>query len=135
MAFLPDGTRIISGSRDQSVWVWDVFMGVELNRLNDHTNNVTLSSDRIRTVSGLDDHSIPEWNVAQHKHHWMVAPDNWILGLPHHQHLMSVPMEIREVLHFPHNLLIISRQGSATVDFVYPHIGMEWMGCYTPLVP
>jgi len=132
VAFSPHGTCVVSGSDDESVRVWDASPGAELNWLNDHTDNVALSSDRIRPVSGLDDHSIPEWNVAQHKHHWTVTPDNWILWLPHHQRLMSVPVEIREVLHFPHNSLIISRKGSATVDFVYPHIGMEWMGCYTP---
>ena len=136
VAFSSDGTRIVSGSSDQSVRVWDVSMGAE-TMLNDHAGrgySVVASSDGTPIVSGFDK-SIPAWNMAQHQHYWIVTLDNWIVWLPHRKRLMFVPPDIRGVLRCPNNPLIISRRGFATVDFVYPHIGMEWVGCYTPSVP
>jgi len=112
-------------------------MGVELTKLNSHTGrgySDASSSDGTHIVSGFDNSSIPAWNMAQHQHHWMVTPENWIVWLPYHQRLMSIPPEVREILRRPDNPLVISRKGSATIDFVYPYIGTEWVGCYTPSV-
>jgi len=58
VAFSPDGTRIVSGSFDRSVRVWDALTGVELTSLNGHTsgiNSVAFSLDGIRIVSGSFD--------------------------------------------------------------------------------
>ena len=137
VAFSSDGIRIVSGSVDRSVRVWDVSTCAELMTLNGHTvrsYSVKASSDGTPVVSGFDD-SIPAWNMAQHQHRWIVTLDNWIVWLPHRKRLMFVPPDIRGVLHCPDNPLIISRAGSATVAFVYSHIGTEWVGCYTLSVP
>ena len=48
VAFLCDGTRIISGSFDKSVWVWVAKSGAQLRELQvliDSVTSVALSSD------------------------------------------------------------------------------------------
>ena len=55
MAFSPDGKRIVSGSRDNTVKVWDADSGKELLTLKGHTGGVTsvaFSPDGKRLVSG-----------------------------------------------------------------------------------
>ena len=45
---IPNGTRIVSGSEDKSVRVWDASTGAELMRFNGHTytvNSVAFSTD------------------------------------------------------------------------------------------
>ena len=66
VAFSTDGTRIVSGSDDKSVRVWDVLMGEQLNVLNGHTELVTLvtfSMDGMRIVSGSCDESVRVWDT------------------------------------------------------------------------
>jgi hypothetical protein len=46
---------------------------------------------------------------------------------------MWVPSELFGVLHYPSNL-VISRNGSAAVDFGHSKIGTVWAECYTPPV-
>ena len=38
--FSPDGTRIVSGSHDRSIKLWDAETGAEIRTINGHTNNV-----------------------------------------------------------------------------------------------
>jgi WD40 repeat protein len=142
VAFSSDGTRIVSGSFDNSVRVWDASTGAELKTLNGHTgyvSSVAFSSDGTRIVSGSSDNSVRVWDaltgaLKDDGLHWMFTPQNWIVSLPHQDRLMWVPSEIRDVLHHPHNILIISRKGSATVDFMHSKMGTAWAECYTPLL-
>ena len=46
VAFSPDGTRMLSGSKDGSVRLWDVETGRELRRLDGHDDLVTASPSR-----------------------------------------------------------------------------------------
>jgi len=67
VAFSGDGTRIVSGSDDNSVRVWDASTGAELTRLNGHTdyvNSVAFSSDGTRVVSGSYDKSVRVWDAS-----------------------------------------------------------------------
>ncbi|EDR10450.1 mycorrhiza-induced NACHT/WD-repeat protein [Laccaria bicolor S238N-H82] len=55
VAFSTDSTRIVSGSKDKSVRVWDASTGAELKVLNGHmkaVNSVAFSTDGTRIVSG-----------------------------------------------------------------------------------
>ena len=55
MAFSPDGKRIVSGSRDKTVKVWDAATGQETLTLKGHTGSVSsvaFSPDGKRIVSG-----------------------------------------------------------------------------------
>ena len=55
MAFSADGKRIVSGSEDKTVKVWDAATGQEVLTLKGHTGQVTsvaFSPDGKRIVSG-----------------------------------------------------------------------------------
>ena len=55
MAFSPDGTRIVTGSGDQTAKVWDARTGMALLELKGHTgrvNSVAFSPDGTRIVTG-----------------------------------------------------------------------------------
>ena len=61
-----DGTRIVSGSVDKSVWVWGAATRAELKVLEGHTNlvrSVAFSTDCTRIVSGSKDESVRVWDV------------------------------------------------------------------------
>jgi WD40 repeat protein len=66
-AFSSDGTRIVSGSEDKSVRVWDASTGAELKVLNGHTGYVystAFSSDGTCIVSGSSDKSVRVWDAS-----------------------------------------------------------------------
>jgi WD40 repeat protein len=67
VSFSPDGRRIVSGSGDNSVRVWDAETGqTVLGPFEGHTgdvNCVSFSPDGRRIVSGSDDKSIRVWNA------------------------------------------------------------------------
>ena len=70
VTFSTDGTRIVSGSRDNSLRVWDASTGKQLNVLNGHTwlvNSVAFSTDGTRIVSGSDDESVRVWDASRGK--------------------------------------------------------------------
>ncbi|KAG6816769.1 hypothetical protein H0H93_007778 [Arthromyces matolae] len=67
VAFSSDGSRIVSGSFDRSVRVWDASTGQELKVMDGHTERVTsvaFSSDGSRIVSGSFDRSVRVWDAS-----------------------------------------------------------------------
>ena len=67
VAFSTDRTRIVSGSSDYSVRVWDASTGAELMVLESHTDrvwSVAFSTDGTRIVSGSEDKSVRVWDVS-----------------------------------------------------------------------
>ena len=69
-AFLPDGRRIVTGSRDKTAKVWDVATGKELLSLKGHLasiNSVALSPDGRRIVTASDDQTARVWDAATGK--------------------------------------------------------------------
>ncbi|MGK0187511.1 MAG: WD40 repeat protein/tetratricopeptide (TPR) repeat protein [Verrucomicrobiales bacterium] len=65
--FSPDGTRIVSGSRDNTVKLWDADTGNEIASLEGHSERVTsvaFSPDGSRIVSGSFDNTVKLWDVA-----------------------------------------------------------------------
>jgi sterol desaturase/sphingolipid hydroxylase (fatty acid hydroxylase superfamily) len=65
-----DGTRVISGSEDGTVKVWDVATGREVFTLTGHGRpvcGVTLSPDGSRVISGGHDRTLRVWNAATGK--------------------------------------------------------------------
>ncbi|KAF8157273.1 WD40-repeat-containing domain protein [Crassisporium funariophilum] len=67
VAFSSDGSRIVSGSIDRSVRVWDASTGEEKHVLNGHTLHVTsvaFSNDGSCIVSGSRDKSVRVWDAS-----------------------------------------------------------------------
>src|SRR6266498_4132641 len=66
IAFSPDSNRIVSGSDDQSVRVWDAKTGEQLRELQGHTSwvsSVAFSPGGNKIVSGSGDHSVRVWDA------------------------------------------------------------------------
>ena len=65
VSFSPDGSRIVSGSDDKTVRVWDSHTGAELMKLEGHAGgvrSVDWHGDKI--VSGSDDWTVRVWDVS-----------------------------------------------------------------------
>ena len=66
VAFSPDGTRIASGSSDQTIKIWDAKTGAEITTLKGHSSEVTsvcFSPDGTRIASGSWDQTIKIWDA------------------------------------------------------------------------
>ncbi|KAJ7307670.1 WD40 repeat-like protein [Mycena albidolilacea] len=64
--FSPDGLRVISGSHDKTVRIWEVGTGQQVHHLNGHSSRVTavcFSPDGMRAISGSHD-TVCIWEVA-----------------------------------------------------------------------
>ena len=67
MAFSPDGKRLASASRDQTVKVWDAVTGQEILTLKGHTSGVTsvaFSPDGKRLASAAPRMTVKVWDAA-----------------------------------------------------------------------
>ncbi len=67
MSFSPDGKRIVSGSQDKTVKVWDAQTGQETLTLKGHSDLVTsvsFSPDGKRIVSGSGDKTLKVWDIS-----------------------------------------------------------------------
>ena len=66
VAFSPDGKRLVSGSQDNTVKVWDAQTGQETLTLKGHTGavrSVAFSPDGKRLVSGSQDGTVKVWDA------------------------------------------------------------------------
>ena len=94
LAFSPDGRRIVSGSYDRSVRLWDWTSGSELACLNGHESGVTaaaFSPDGRHMVSASEDETLRLWEAVpsvpltpRHSHsarltHLCFSPDARVL--------------------------------------------------------
>ena len=64
VAFSPDGTRIVTGSHDKTVRLWDAASGELLATLKGHDDallSVAFSPDGARIASGSQDKTVRLW--------------------------------------------------------------------------
>src|SRR5262249_10138868 len=68
VAVSADGHRVLSGSKDNTLRLWDADTGKELSVFRGHTNEVTgvaLSVDGQRAVSGSLDKTVRVWDLEK----------------------------------------------------------------------
>ncbi|MBQ2304165.1 MAG: hypothetical protein II256_07095 [Bacteroidales bacterium] len=64
VAYSPDGTKIVSGSRDNTVKIWNANTGQCLQTLKGHSDwvvSVAYSPNRTKIISGSYDETIKIW--------------------------------------------------------------------------
>jgi hypothetical protein len=67
VAYSPDGSRIVSGSKDNTIKIWDAASGRVLGSHRRHTGDVSsvaYSPDGSMIASGADDKTIKIWDAA-----------------------------------------------------------------------
>lgn len=148
VAFSADRSHIVSGSWDESVWVWDALTGKEKLVLDGHTapvSSVASSTDGGHIVSGSGDNSICVWpqspqtktchyiweqviTSAQSLNH-----TGWLLSPFGEGYLMFVPLS--ENLPDDANILTIPSSAVGHVDFSDAKLGLEWGSGYIPVQP
>ncbi|CAN2045268.1 ribosome assembly protein SQT1 [Candidatus Magnetomoraceae bacterium gMMP-1] len=70
VAFSPDGKKCLSGSKDNTIKLWDISTGNILKTLNGHTGavrTVTFLNDGNHALSGSDDTLINLWDLEKGK--------------------------------------------------------------------
>ncbi|CAE6431342.1 unnamed protein product [Rhizoctonia solani] len=137
--FSPDGSRIISGSRDKAVHIWDARSGTSifgpLNGHADRVNSVAYSPDGTYVASASDDATIRIWdastqpNSSQHVS-WVIKKDGWAMD-DQSRRLFWVPPELHNSLILPRNKMVISCEGYVRLNFEGAYIGEAWVNCWT----
>src|SRR5205085_2262782 len=67
-AFSPDGQDAVSGSRDKTFRLWELYNGRELHRFEGHTGpviSVAFSPDGKHIVSGSTDKTLRLWHALK----------------------------------------------------------------------
>ena len=70
VAVSPDGTRIVSGSTDSTIKVWDLASGACVRTLEGHSDmvlSVAVSSDGRHIVSGSYDKTVKIWDARHYR--------------------------------------------------------------------
>lgn len=81
----PDGTKLVSGSNDESVKLWDLASGRELKTLEGPVGQihcVAFSPDGKWIAAGDDNTNISIWNVKSGKREKLIEENNdWVTGI------------------------------------------------------
>ena len=81
LTFLPDGTSLVSGSRDKTVKLWDVQTGGVVKTFCGHTGpvySVSISSNHTMIASGSKDGTICLWDIQMGGCHCVINQQGWI---------------------------------------------------------
>jgi WD40 repeat protein len=78
IGFSPDGTRVITGSEDRTVKLWDTKTGAEVLTLKGHTESVqtaSFSADGTRIVTGSADYTAVIWDSRPYAENILKSSD------------------------------------------------------------
>jgi len=139
VAYSPDGSQIVSGSRDNTIRVWNPTTGQCIaGPFQGHTekvSSVAYSPDGSHIVSGSWDKTIGVWNLAPGlasftKEKMHQTADGWI-ELSNHAYFCWVPPWGRIGFCLPVNSLILSGQYEPYYpDFTDFVCGDSWVSCW-----
>ena len=97
LAFLPDGTSLVSGSQDNTIKLWDLQTGGVIKTFHGHTNwvtSVSVSADCSIIASGSWDKTIRLWDIHTEECHCIIKQQDQVCYVKFSptdpQHLISV---------------------------------------------
>ena len=81
LAYLPDGRRVVTGSGDRTVKVWNLESGEQEGTSMEHENemaDVAVTQDGTKIISSDEHGNIKIWDVETHKlvEEW-IHPEHW----------------------------------------------------------
>ncbi|KAG2127372.1 hypothetical protein BD769DRAFT_1357269 [Suillus cothurnatus] len=124
VAISPDGKHIVSGSEDNTIWVWDV------NFLNQHqppeAPAICFSSDLTHAL-----HSAASF-LQDSKTLSPFCPneEGWVVG-PEGRLLFWIPLNFHPVVYAPGNTLVIPNN-ALQLDLSHVSHGTSWHMCWRP---
>ncbi|KAG2033566.1 WD40-repeat-containing domain protein, partial [Suillus americanus] len=138
VSFSPDGTRIVTGSDDNTVRLWDAGTGEPVGEpLRGHTDLVrsaSFSPDGTRIVTGSNDHTVRLWDsgashddrsstpfLLNHDSGWMVGPKRRLL--------FWVPPASRTPLYYSPTTTLVIPRGGPELDLSRMAHGQHWQKC------
>ncbi|EUC53951.1 vegetative incompatibility protein HET-E-1, putative, partial [Rhizoctonia solani AG-3 Rhs1AP] len=136
--FSHDGSRIVSGSDDNTVHIWDAQTGDSVfGPLKGHIKRVTAiaySPDGTYIASASEDVSIRVWDVSTQLEsapliEWVLNNDGWVVD-EQSQRLIWVPVDLRNSLLLPRNTALVSRDGYVRLKLNGALIGEARAGCW-----
>ncbi|CAE7094394.1 unnamed protein product [Rhizoctonia solani] len=137
--FSRDGTRIVSGSWDRNVHVWDAQTGASIfGPLKGHTKFVkcvAYSPDGAYVASASSEKTVRIWDarVRSDEHStkvdWMLNDDGWVVDAESRR-LIWVPPDLRKSLMWPRNIALLSQKGWVRLKFDGALMGENWAKCW-----
>ncbi|KAG2070032.1 WD40 repeat-like protein, partial [Suillus decipiens] len=137
VSFSPDGARIVTGSQDQTVRMWDAATRQPVGEpLRGHTSSVkwvSFSPDGTRIATGSEDQTVRVWDAAmrqpsQHSTPFFLNVDSgWVVG-PNCRLLFWVPPASRRTF-YNHETALVIRRGCPELDLSRMAHGQHWQKC------
>ncbi|KAG8794901.1 hypothetical protein FRC12_020318 [Ceratobasidium sp. 428] len=137
--YSPDGRHFVSGSDDHTLRIWDAQIGQTLaSPFRGHANlviSVAFSLKSLLIASCSTDAAIRVWDwqkcfaTPQNSDYWTMNEDGWVIGCDSSL-LFWVPADLRPMLKWPQNTVLINQQGSFELDFTNAALGPRWTECW-----